>query len=105
IHSITILAGQTSSTITVDPTADTTFENNETVTVTLTGGSTNAQAISLNPAATAATGTITNDDAPPAVVTGISYTLQNAVPGKNEIDHNAGNASGTALIDIHFSQS
>jgi hypothetical protein len=27
------------------------------------------------------------------------------VPGKNEIDHNAGNASGTALIDIHFSQS
>ena len=30
-HSITILAGETSGTITVDPTADTTFENNETV--------------------------------------------------------------------------
>ena len=48
-HSITILAGQTSGTITVDPTADTTFENNETVAVTLTGGSTNGQAISLDP--------------------------------------------------------
>src|SRR5207302_578479 len=39
-HSITILAGQTSGTITVDPTADTTFENNETVILTLTGGAT-----------------------------------------------------------------
>ena len=102
-HSITILAGQTSGTITVDPTADTTFENDETVTVTLTGGTTNAQPINLGTAA--ATGTITNDDAMPAVVTGVSYTLQNAVPGQNEIDHNVGNASGTALIDIHFSQS
>src|SRR5260221_12936754 len=53
-HSITILAGNLTGTITVDPTADTTFENDETVIVTLTGGTTNAQAISLNPAATAA---------------------------------------------------
>src|SRR6185369_16789835 len=71
-HSITVLAGQTSGTITVDPTADTTFENNETVTITLTGGSTNAQAISLNPAATAATGTITNDDATPTASIAVS---------------------------------
>ena len=46
-HSITILAGETSGTITVDPTADTTFENNETVIVTLTGGSTNASRSAL----------------------------------------------------------
>src|SRR6185503_3010403 len=64
-HSITIQAGSLTGTVTVDPTTDTTFENDETVTVTLTGGTTNAQAISLNPAATAATGTITNDDAVP----------------------------------------
>jgi hypothetical protein len=59
-HSITIAAGQTSGTITVDPTADSTFENDETVVVTLTGGSTNSQAISLG--TDTATGTITNDD-------------------------------------------
>ena len=38
-HSITIAAGDLTGTITVDPTADTTFENDETVVVTLTGGS------------------------------------------------------------------
>ena len=59
-HSITIAAGQTSGTITVDPTADSTFENDETVVVTLTGGSTNSQTISLG--TDTATGTITNDD-------------------------------------------
>src|SRR5215468_4679047 len=61
--SITILAGQTSGTITVDPTADTTYENNETVIVSLTGGSTNGQPIGLG--TTTATGTILNDDATP----------------------------------------
>ncbi len=35
-------------------------------------------------------------------VTGVTYTLKNN--HGNEIDHNAGNASGAALIDIHFSQ-
>src|SRR6185295_13213670 len=62
-HSITIAAGDTSGTITVDPSADTTYENNETVTLTLTGGSTNSQAISLG--TSTATGTILNDDAVP----------------------------------------
>lgn len=59
-HSITILAGQTTGTITVDPTADSTPESNETVAITLTGGTTNGQAISIG--TPTATGTITNDD-------------------------------------------
>jgi VCBS repeat-containing protein len=37
-------------------------------------------------------------------VTSVTYTLTNNVPGKNEIDHNAGNASGTATITLHFSE-
>src|SRR5207302_314525 len=90
-HSITILAGQTSGTITVDPTADTTFENNETVTVTLTGGATNAQAISLNPVAAAATGTITNDDAVP--------TASIAVAPASVLEDGATNLVYTVTLD------
>ena len=46
--SITIAAGLTTGTITVNPTADDVFEANETVIVTLTGGTTNAQPITVN---------------------------------------------------------
>ena len=62
---VVIAAGDTTGTITVDPTADNIFEDNETVTVTLTGGTTNGQAIGIGTAA--ATGTITNDDPLPAI--------------------------------------
>src|SRR5205814_5094478 len=44
-----------------DPTADTTYENGESVVLTLTGGSTNGQAVTLG--TTVATGTISNDGA------------------------------------------
>ena len=40
--------------------------------VTLTGGTTSAQAIALDPAATAATGTINNDDAVPTASIAVS---------------------------------
>ncbi|MBI3343649.1 MAG: type I secretion C-terminal target domain-containing protein, partial [Gammaproteobacteria bacterium] len=63
--SITIAAGSTTGAITVDPTPDTIFEPDETVTVTLTGGATNGQAIGIGVAS--ATGTITNDDTQPTI--------------------------------------
>src|SRR3954452_5047633 len=62
-HSVTIPAGQTSVDVTIDPTADTTYENGESVVLTLTGGSTNGQAVTLG--TTVATGSITHDDAVP----------------------------------------
>ena len=57
-HSITILAGQTTGTITVAPTADTSFEPDETVVVTLTGGSSGAGAVLVSATQGSATGTI-----------------------------------------------
>src|SRR4029450_9655816 len=59
-HTITIPANTLTGTITVDPTSDDTFEGNETVVVTLTGGDTNGQAIGIDAVANAATGTITD---------------------------------------------
>ena len=70
--SITIAAGLTTGTITVNPTADNVFEANETVIVTLTGGTTNGQPITVNPQSATATGTITNDDATPTVSVSIA---------------------------------
>ncbi|MBH9554367.1 beta strand repeat-containing protein [Inhella gelatinilytica] len=62
---ITILAGQTtgSTTVTIDPTADSTYEPNETVVATIASGS----GYSISGTAGSATGTITNDDAVPTV--------------------------------------
>jgi len=55
--SVTFLAGSSTATITVDPTTDGSAEGDETLTLTLTGG-TGYNVVSP----TAATGTITNDD-------------------------------------------
>jgi len=57
--SVTFAAGSTTATVTVDPTADTTIEANETVALTLATGT--GYTIGTT---TAVTGTITNDDFP-----------------------------------------
>ena len=59
---ITVLAGQTtgSTTVTIDPTADTVDEPNETVIATLAAGT----GYTISATAGSVTGTITNDDAP-----------------------------------------
>jgi hypothetical protein len=63
---LTVLAGQTtgSATATIDPTVDTVFEPNETVTATIGAGT----GYTVSPTAGSATGTITNDD-------GVTVTL------------------------------
>ncbi|GBL15644.1 hypothetical protein MTo_02959 [Microcystis aeruginosa NIES-1211] len=57
--SVTFAAGSSTATVTVDPTADTTVENDETVALTLATGT--GYTIGTT---TAVTGTITNDDLP-----------------------------------------
>ena len=91
---IVITAGATSGTITVDPTPDTTFETDETVSVTLTGGATNGQSISLG-TTSAATGTITNDDAVP--------TASVTVAPASVLENGAANLVYTVTLD-HASQ-
>jgi Ca2+-binding RTX toxin-like protein len=59
VTSITFAAGSTTATVTVDPTADTIIEDNETVALTLATGT--GYTIGTT---TAVTGTITNDDFP-----------------------------------------
>ena len=61
---LTFAPGETSQTILVDVIGDTTFESNETFTVTLSGASANARVQTAS-----ATGTITNDDVQPPPVT------------------------------------
>ncbi|NCS59621.1 MAG: hemolysin, partial [Microcystis aeruginosa G11-04] len=58
-NTVTFAANATTATVTVDPTADTTVENNETVALTLATGT--GYTVGTT---TAVTGTITNDDLP-----------------------------------------
>ncbi|MFM8524348.1 MAG: M10 family metallopeptidase C-terminal domain-containing protein, partial [Cyanobacteriota bacterium] len=68
---VTFAAGSATATVTVDPTADTTIEPDETVALTLTSGS--GYTIGTT---TAVTGTITNDDLPALTLTsGSGYTI------------------------------
>ncbi len=62
---VTILAGQTSATFTVDPTADNVFEANETVVATITSAVSNGTNLTVT--TSTATGTITNDDHVPTI--------------------------------------
>ncbi|WP_413171279.1 beta strand repeat-containing protein [Anabaena azotica] len=65
---ITFAAGSSTATLTIDPTADTTFESNETVALTLAAGT--GYTVGTT---TAVTGTITNDDvALPTVTLAVS---------------------------------
>ena len=73
--SVTFAAGSTTATVTVDPTADTIIEDNETVALTLATGT--GYTIGTT---TAVTGTITNDDFPS---TSISINDITVVEGKD----------------------
>ena len=70
---ITILAGQTSgsSSVTIDPTADSVYEPNETVIATLGSGS----GYTISSTAGSVTGTITNDDNVPVASISVSTFL------------------------------
>ncbi|RZA31816.1 MAG: autotransporter outer membrane beta-barrel domain-containing protein, partial [Lysobacteraceae bacterium] len=70
---LVIATGTTTGTITIDPTADTNVETDETVTVSLVAGS----GYTLG-APTSATGTITNDDLPSLSINDVSVTEGNA---------------------------
>jgi len=63
---VTIPAGAASATVTVDVAGDTSYEANETFTLTITGASTTQPGVTAAVSATqtVATATITNDDAP-----------------------------------------
>ena len=99
---ITFAAGSATAILTIDPTADTTIENDETVALTLATGT--GYAIGT---ATAVTGTITNDDFPsitlavsPASVlengtTNLVYTFTRTGPTTNALTVNYG-ITGTA---------
>jgi Ca2+-binding RTX toxin-like protein len=67
---ITFAAGASTATLTIDPTADTTFESNETVAVTLAAGSDY-----IVGKTTPVTGTITNDDLRPTINLSSSQTI------------------------------
>jgi len=66
-RSVTFAAGSSTATITVDPTADTTFESDETVVMTLASGTGYAIATSGD-----VTATIANDEAQPEVTLAVS---------------------------------
>ena len=75
-NTVTFAAGSSTATVTVDPTADTTVENNETVALTLATG-TGYTVGTPN----AATGTITNDDT--SVTSQLSINDITVVEGQN----------------------
>ncbi|HBB86211.1 MAG TPA: hypothetical protein DC047_01185, partial [Blastocatellia bacterium] len=83
---VTFGAGNLTTTVTVDPTVDTTYEDNETAVLTLTSG-TGYNVGTLS----AATGTITNDDALP------SFSI-------DDVTHNEGN-SGTTTYTFTVTKS
>src|SRR4051794_16625685 len=60
---VTIPAGQTSTTLTINVAGDNTFEGNENFTISLSNPSANPQVVA---AAASTTGTIQNDDPPPS---------------------------------------
>jgi len=64
---VTFAAGSSTATVTVDPTADTTVESNETVALTLTAGTDYTVGTT-----TAVTGTITNDDVTPSITLAVA---------------------------------
>jgi hypothetical protein len=92
---ITFGAGDTTATVTVDPTADTTAEPDETVILTATSGT------SYNVGSpSAATGTITNDDAVSIQFSASSYTVGE---GDGRVDitvTRAGITSGAASVSF-----
>lgn len=104
--SVTFAAGSNTTTLTVDPTADTTFEANETVTLTIANGS----YVIITP--TPITGTIVNDDtqvtlavAPSSVnedgTSNLIYTFTRAGNISNALTVNY-TIGGTATIGVDY---
>ncbi|GCA72859.1 serralysin C [Microcystis aeruginosa NIES-2519] len=89
--SVTFAAGSATATVTVDPTADTTVESDETVALTLASGT--GYTVGTT---TAATGTITNDDS--TVTSQLSINDITVVEGQNS------NAILTVTVDNPNSQ-
>ncbi|MBD2665694.1 calcium-binding protein [Richelia sinica FACHB-800] len=108
---ITFAAGASTATLTIDPTADNTFESNETVALTLATGT--GYTVGTT---TAVTGTITNDDPLPiinlssnqTIVEGltspqnVSYTVTLSNPSSQTITVNYATANGTATAGSDY---
>jgi YVTN family beta-propeller protein len=93
---IAFASGETTRTVTIDPTVDAAVEPNETVVLTVasgTGYSTGSPS--------SATGTITNDDATPGVQFSQStYNVTEGVPHLDVIVTRVGDTSGTASVSF-----
>ncbi len=107
---INFAAGATTATLTIDPTADTTIESNETVALILATGTGYTVGTS-----TAVTGTITNDDFPSinlspnqTVVEGntspqsVTYTVTLSNPSTQIITVKYATANGTAISGLDY---
>ena len=94
---VTIPAGQTTATFTVDPTADYIVEADETVIATITGAHTNGVDLNAIPGQEAATGTIVNDDTIPVV-----ENVQNAVISEEGLTDGIEDTSGNPTDTTNF---
>jgi Ca2+-binding RTX toxin-like protein len=108
---ITFAAGSTTATLTIDPTADNTFESNETVALTLATGT--GYTVGTT---TAVTGTIINDDSLPIInlsgnqtivegltsLQNVSYTVTLSNPSSQPITVNYATANGTATAGTDY---
>ena len=86
---LTIAAGSTTGTIVVDPTADTIFEGDETVVVTLTDATTGTTPLTIT--TPTATGTITEDTP--------KITVDPGNGGGDDVVHESGLATGSHPVD------
>ena len=107
---LVIAAGNTTGTVTVNPTADTTIEADETVTLTLAAGSGYTVGVPNS-----ATGTILNDDLPNltiddvtvnegnAGITNFSFTVSLSAPaGPGGVTFNIATANGSATAGVDY---
>ena len=97
---ITFAAGAATATLTIDPTADTTVESDETVALTLAAGT----GYTLG-TTTAVTGTITNDD----IQSSLAFSYANFFMGENGLSYfpvsvtRTGNLSGVVSATVNLS--
>lgn len=107
---LTILAGNTTGTITINPTADATIEADETVSITLAAGSGYTVG-----APSSATGTILNDDLPTLTIndvtlaegnagtTNATFTVSLGAPaGPGGVTFDVASADGTATAGVDY---
>jgi Ca2+-binding RTX toxin-like protein len=98
---VTFAAGATTATVTIDPTGDTVFEADETIALTLASGA--GYSIGTT---TAATGTIINDDIPPAISIADTTIIEgiNGNPTQSLITVSLNKASSQA-ISVNYATS